>query len=309
MWDIGLNLSKTSTEVYSKKQYGKEYWDEFLDTHHYWFVEWKPNVKRNVIPISYIHTPTQDRYNHQVDKFGYNGSWEDYKRSCSLIDRTLKSFDYQTYNLWNDSLFRNKEFGQLVILNRELYEHGAFNYPCYRFNNNKLTAHPGQHLSYSRLFLGLDFKGWISVPKNKSAEIDWIYNNTIQRIEITDDKQIEQILGTDNIAASIQRYSQELVPSLYPSIPRPIWNEYDNNGNTNWPWHDAKSMCDQFDTHPHFDLIMNLCSAQDPLGYFNNVARCNTRYFNEHIMLNNFVAFLTMGIEDDENFTLNTSNE
>lgn len=308
IWELGRDLAAQSKEVYSNKSFGRESWLNFLDTHHYWFVEWHPDVKQVTVPISYMRTPTKHRYEHQIEKYGYQGTYNDYQKSCNTIDNVLNRYDYQMYKLWNEQLFSNKEFGQLVLLNKEIYINGAFNYPCYRYDGKKLSAHPGQHLNYSRLFLGLPFKGWISAPNHNLDVIDWIEKNTCQRIRITDDEQIKEILGTDYIAASIQEYSHQQVPGLYPKIPRPIWNGYDNNGNTDWPWDEAKDICLNFSKHPHFDLIMSLVEADDPVAYLSSIATCNSNYYCQHTMINNFAAFLTTAVKSDQNFTLNTQS-
>jgi hypothetical protein len=204
----------------------------------------------------------------------------------------------------HNPIFKSKEFGQLCILIKELYEYGAFNYPCWRLENNQICTHPGQHLNFARTYLGLPLQGFISSSKLNTQFLDFINKNGRIIKHIKTDNDIIEILGTDKISASIQKYGGQQVPSLYPVIPRPDWASYDRNGNTDWPWQDVSNFYDYLESTSYIKIIDEVINSNNFTKTIEQYAVVHNNFNTEEMVVNNFIAFLLTEQTRDLNFEL-----
>ena len=306
IWEYGKKQAENSKEELSKKQFGIEHWYALLDTHELYFVEFDQAVQDLIVPMGWLHSGPRDKYEIMQKQFNLVMSYEDYQLHCKLIHDTLVDYDYKMFRLIDDPLFKLKEFGQLALLNQEIYQNGSFNYPSFRWMGGLIRVHPGQHLNYSQRFLGHPIKAWFTVPKTNdhydAKQFFQMYAKHAERI--TDDRRVIDILNTRHIAASVQYYSNDVkTPSFYPSIPRPIWSDYDTNGNTNWPWKKAETFAEHLKQSKHFDLLMKVVHHEQPLDLIHQVAEVRP-HDREVTLINNFVTFLTTEQQSDYNFKL-----
>ena len=304
IWEQGVALGVNNNEY--NKLYGREYWDEFIATHDYYFVEFSKSIKPFLVPMGYFQSPEQVNYLKYQNKFGYNGDFDEYKTLCIHTNNILQDFNYKFFNARHNTIFKAKEFGQFCILIKELYEHGAFNYPNWKItisnNNTTINSHPGQHLNFARMYLGMPLKGFVSVLKTNTSTFDFLKENAKIINHIKTDEDIIAILGTNKIAACIQNYGDQLVPSLYPSIPRPVWAGYDANGNTDWPWQDAANFYGYLESTKYVGVIDEVANAVRPTTALRSYVEVHNN-FKGDALVNNFMAFLLTEKHTDNNFT------
>ena len=167
IWEQGklaAGDSTCKTHVVSKK-YGEDAWKDYLLNHELYLAGLNSNLKNLICPLTPFQNKDFNTYK-TYKKRGYRKSYKKYQKDCDTVFSTLKNFNYTFFLIRNNSLFKLKEFIQLCVLIKEIYKHGAFNYPTSRIEmtNNKMftKSHPGQHLHFSRIFLGLENKVSIS---------------------------------------------------------------------------------------------------------------------------------------------------
>jgi hypothetical protein len=303
IWEQGAKLGSNNNE--SNKMYGKEHWDKFIETHEYFFVEFNQAIKSNMIPMGHFAHPDATKYKIYCNRFGYSKNFSKYNKTCLKINAVLKDFNYTFFKIRHNPIFKAKEFGQFCILIKELYQYGSFNYPSWRVDNDyTVNSHPGQHLNFARIYLGLPLHGFISVPKTNTARLNFIKENSQIIRYIKADTEIIEILGTNKIAACMQTYSGQLVPSLYPSIPRPIWSDYDTNGNTDWPWGEAANFYNYLERTNYVSIIDEVVYSNEPIKIIEQHAIIHNTFSNTTQLVNNFMAFLLTEQHKDLNFEL-----
>jgi hypothetical protein len=304
IWEQGAVLGSNNNE--SNKLYGIKYWHRFINTHQYYFVDFNKSTKPAMIPMGYFRVIEQSKYLTYQSSFKYNDTFSKFKKSCRKIDNVLTEFNFNFFKIRHDPVFKAKEFGQFCILIKEIYQYGAFNYPCWRVNKDfTIASHPGNHLNFVRRYLGLPLRGFISALNTDTHSLDFIKLNTQIIKHIKTDKDIIEILGTDNIAACIQKYGNQLVPSLYPSVPRPFWSGYDKNGNTDWPWDDARNFYDYLDSTSYISIIDEIINSSNFTKTIAQYATVYNNFDNDTLLVNNFIAFLLTEQPKDSNFKLN----
>ena len=300
IWDQTKDLNKNKEKFTDRKLYGKRFWKNFLNTHDYFFVEFPLSMKNYSLPMGYFLYTSKSKKDYL--KFVYKKkTYEEYLHSCKLIHETLCKFNYDIFKIRKDDLFRVKEFPQFCILIKELYQNGSYNYPCWRLSDGYVCSHPGQHLNFCKIFLGMPIKGWISFPKQQTQQsLQYLHGmNIIKKIKNNDD--IIDILGTNVISACIQKYEDQQVPSLYPSIPRPTWSDYDGYGNTAWPWDDVWNFNEHMRKSNYIKIIDKVIQNPHSINKFVDI---KTDFASKEIVINNFFAFLLSEQYEDENFKL-----
>ena len=303
IWEQGAALGVNNNE--SNKLYGKKQWRKFIKTHRYYFVEFNESIKSSMTPMGYFRHLEENKYLMYRRKFKYTESYFQFKKSCQKIDSVLGEFNFNFFKIRHDPVFKAKEFGQFCILITELYQHGAFNYPCWRIDNNfAIVSHPGQHLNFARTYLGLPLRGFISALNTDVHALDFIKSNAQIIKHIKSDSDIIEILGTDTISASIQKYGNQLVPSLFPTIPRPTWSSYDDNGNTSWPWVNAINFYDYLESTRYITIIDEVINSSNFTKTIKTYATICNNFGNEELLVNNFIAFLLTEQTSDLNFEL-----
>jgi hypothetical protein len=303
IWKQGALLGVNNNE--SNKLYGKKAWRKFIKTHQYYFVELNEPIKPAMIPMGYFRVPDKSNYLTYQRNFKYNGSFSKFKKSCRKIDSVLTEFNFNFFKTRHNPVFKAKEFGQFCILIKELYQHGAFNYPCWRVEKDlSIASHPGNHLNFVRRYLGLPLRGFISALNIDTYSLDFIKSNARIIKHIKTDNDIIEILGTSTIAASIQQFGDQLVPSLYPSVPRPVWSGYDKNGNTDWPWEDARDFYDYLESASYISIIDEVINSSNFTRTITQYATVYNDFGNETLLVNNFIAFLLTEQTKDLNFKL-----
>ena len=302
IWEQGTR--KAHKHAGMKKLYGKDHWDRFLETHDYYFVEFCNCIKPYMKTLGNFNKPEIDKYKKYVAWHGYQEDYNTWFQSCMKSGQILQSFDYTFFGHRKDDMFKRKEFGQACILIEEIYTNGSYNYPCFRWQGpDHLAVHPGNHLNFVKTYLGMPIKGFMSFPKKERSKwIDEIHALCEMQIikKIKNDQQIKKILGTNQIAAWIQDYHNQLVPSFYPSIPRPTWSGYDQNGHTDWPWNDVTTYHELFEKTRASRIIDSILDG-DPITKW---AKVKTNYATPTIEINNFCAFLLTNKDKDNNFEL-----
>lgn len=305
IWEQGATLGVNNNE--SNKLYGIKAWRMFIKTHQYYFVEFNESIKPAMIPMAHFREPQKSKYSMYQRKFKYDDTFPEFINSCRKIDRFLIefNFNFNFFKIRHNPVFKLKEFGQFCILIKELYQYGAFNYPCWRVNTDlTISSHPGQHLNFARTYLGLPLRGFISASNTNTHALNFIKSNAQIIKHIETDNDIIEILGTDTIAASIQRWSNELVPSLYPTVPRPVWSAYDRNGNTDWPWEDAYNFYDYLESTSYVNIIDEIINSSNFTTTITQYATIYNDFSNETLLVNNFIAFLLTEQSKDSNFKL-----
>ena len=303
IWKQGSSLGVNNNE--SNKLYGKKAWRKFIKTHQYYFVEFNESIKPTMMPMGHFRFPEKSKYLMYRRNFKYNGNFSKFKMSCQKIDSVLTEFNFNFFKIRHNPIFKVKEFGQFCILIKEIYQHGAFNYPCWRIQEYLgIASHPGSHLNFVKGYLGLPIRGFISALNDDTHSLDFIKSNAQIIKHIKTDNDIIEILGTNNIAASIQRYDSQLVPSLYPSVPRPVWSGYDINGNTDWPWEDAHNFYDYLESTSYVSIIDEIINSSNFTKTITQYATIYNDFGNETLLVNNFIAFLLTEQIKDSNFKL-----
>ena len=122
IWEYGKKQAENSKEELSNKQFGIEHWYALLDTHELYFVEFDQAVQDLIVPMGWLHSGPRDKYEIMQKQFNLVMSYEDYQLHCKLIHDTLVDYDYKMFRLIDDPLFKLKEFGQLALLNQEIYQ-------------------------------------------------------------------------------------------------------------------------------------------------------------------------------------------
>lgn len=299
-WDLTKSPPRGSREVFAgRKKYGQKFFKKFIRTHDYYFVE-LPDKKEKFLPMGYFRSPSEQKY--KSFKKIYKGRFTEYFNSCKLIDSVISNFDYRIFEIRHDTLFKQKEFPQFCILIKELYEHGSYNYPCWRFGEDKLIhSHPGQHLNFCKIYLGLPIRGWISFPKDQTSKcMDYLQDIKIIKT-IKNSQDIIDILGTDEISACIQDYNNQMVPCLYPKIPRPVWSDYDRFGNTDWPWDNVWQFNQYLESTSYIKIIDAIL---DDITLVDEFVHVKQHFASKTILINNFFAFLLTEQHEDKNFKL-----
>lgn len=303
MWERGEQLGQTNTE--GNKLYGKKYWKRFIKTHDYYFVEFNSKIKRNMIPMGYFDCPDIQKYENYKKFRNYAGDFNDFKVSSLLINSYIKKFNYEFFKIRHDPLFKIKEFGQFAILIREIYQYGSYNYPSWKINETfTINSHPGQHLNFAKMYLNHPIIGFVSFPKTNNRYKKFVNRNSKIIKKIQSDTDIIDILKTDVISASIQQYDGQLVPSFYPSIPRPVWSGYDANGNTDWPWDQAANFYDYLEQSSYIHIIDEIIFSKTPIDIINNYAIIHNNFDSEEQLINNFISFLLTETNQDTNFEM-----
>lgn len=288
----------------------KKDWDEYrksyrlfhcrVPSHCYHLMSILPHFK-------FLDDPdSKAQYDKYVNQFDYTGSFEEYKTSAKIIYQTVNNIDTSFMFINNDPLFRKKEFGQLVTLAKEIYLNGNRNIPTLRPSvdpSGKIPTtcfvHPGNHLCWALMFLYPEVDCFVSC--NNANAVRMIEMNAHIYEEITEDAQIERILGTTDITAWFERFNGDMVPHIYPAVDTSAgtswtgdqeqvnWKSFEN-GDCNWPW-DTVSY---YNYHGIELLDWDQIEIKDKWSWMGDY----------RLMRNNAFAFSLTGLKEDRNFRL-----
>lgn len=297
MWKFGKKVaSYNKTGI--RKDYGIEAWVQYQTNHNLYYVTFNDNFYSNFTPLMYFFeyqtNNCENKYMYYKKNYNYKGSLEKYindcKEICSIIDR----YDTSLIEIFDNTLFKSKELTQLLFLIKEIYKYGSYNIPSCRFDYRTKTirSHPGQHLCFTRIFLGLPLSCFFSIKKEDNAGLEILKNNSKNLQLIESDNQIMDILKAKKIAAFIQQYLDVSVPGFYPySKKYSKWQNYDKNGHTLWPGNDIDINALWWLNYFHDDSFYNLLTVKKTFP-------------DNRIEKNNAFAFMLTNSTEDENFKL-----
>lgn len=262
-------------------------WTEYLQENNLLHVTINPKHTRNIRILPQFRDANKELYLRYQADYDYTGSIREFYRSCQKITQTLEHRDTSILELQSDPLFRCKEWGQFMTLLPEIYLNGNRNIPTLRFGtDNELLVHPGNHLCYVMLFLGIPLRCFFHVSQQHREHVDKIahVHETIWRPQ-----QIQSILKTRDVEFWIEKLGDQHVPHIYPRISKDTsWKSYEN-GDCEWPW----QLVGQWNrTHRDFDL-----NTATPLRKFSTTQQ----------QQNHQLAFLLTGAAKDANFRLNAT--
>ena len=254
----------------------------YFEKNHLFYVTINPDQHKNIRILSHLNNPDIKRYNSYVKYHNYTRPIEEFYQSAEKIFKVIQYCDTRIVDFQGDLLFKSKEWGQLCSIVKEVYQNGNKNIPILRKTSNGFNAHPGNHLAFAMLFLGIPMRCFFTTTnawKHHVTKISTIHE-TIWNLT-----QIKKILKTRDIEYWIADLDGQLVPHIYPKIKgKSSWKSY-QNGDCDWPWEEVEQY------------------NQDPVKEFDLDSVVPKRKFiNETIMKNNKFAFLLTGKSEDDNF-------
>ena len=276
-------------------------WHDYLENNKLFFVALADTSTQTIGVLPYLKETTLEKYEVLRDDYSYTGTWSDYQRFAPRLFSAINHYGLEILDYIDDPIFRCKEFGQLMVLLKDVYRRGQLNYPMARMSGSGIALHPGNHLCWVNMFYGTRVNCFFTVDTDLE---EVMLNKLIQTryAQVTTTEQITEILGGHEWSGWIETWDGKDVPHIYPRLGEVSWTT-SQDGDCDWPWDEVEEYNRTgvlFDEQDWFETVRK---SDDPVQEIQTRYRIkNTEYSDDEQTLNFFFGFLLNRLESDDNF-------